>query len=237
MYFKSRRLHLDKFAKGQGKRFQDALILLTVIAIGVLCFWLVLRVLLNTEHPILPVSSEDMCTLRPCNCWRDVFAPTLHVGDLIVVQGVSAKDVKVSYPNSDIVVFYAPKQDSQQVDWLIITRVMASEEKDGIIYFKTKSDGKGLHIWPEIPDASESDLWYNDYRGENYTWGGMISERLLVGKVILRIPWVGHIMLFMYSPFLGTSVIIFLLIALIIIKFVIPAFTCKEVEKRDGKSF
>ena len=42
---------------------------------------------------------------------------------------------------------------------------------------------KGFHKWPEILNVSECD----DYR-ENYTWHDMISEKLLVGTVVFRIP-------------------------------------------------
>ena len=125
------------------------------------------------------------------------FERTLHVGDLIIVQGVNAMSVRVAYPNSDILVFHFPKQNSYQKDELVITRVIAKEERDGITYFRTKGDGQGVHKWPEILNVSECDTWY-DYR-ENYTWHGMISEKLLVGKVVFRIPWVGHIALFMQN--------------------------------------
>ena len=89
------------------------------------------------------------------------FERTLHVGDLIIVQGVNAMSVRVAYPNSDILVFHFPKQDSYQKDELAITRVIAKEERDGITYFRTKGDGQGFHKWSEIPDASECDTWYD----------------------------------------------------------------------------
>jgi len=220
-----------KFAKVCWKKLSSILMPLTMIIISFLCFWLVLRVLLNTEYPILPVPSQNMCIARSyCDSWRDLFAPTLHVGDLIIVQGVDASSVKVSYPNSDVVVFHAPKQDPSQEDWFIITRVVAREESNGIIYFRTKSDGEGLHTWPQMPDVSETDLWFNDYRGENYTQHGMISEKVLIGKVIMRIPLLGHIALFIQDSSFSILVIVFVIIALTIIGFVIPTFKTREVK-------
>lgn len=131
-------------------------------------------------------------------------------------------NVEDEYPNSDVIVFHIPKQNSYQKDELIITRVVDKAERDGTVYFRTKSDGEGIHIWPETPVISECDLWY-DYRG-NYTWNGMISEKLLVGKVILRIPWVGHIALLMRKWY-GILIIVIIMVMLVVVEFLIPAFS------------
>ena len=187
MQFLSQKLSLKKSIKDHGKKILNVLVLLAVIAIGFLGFWFASKIILNTEYPILPVSSSNMCVFQlNCDGLMHPFERTLHVGDLIIVQGVNAMNVRVAYPNSDILVFHFPKQDSYQKDKLAITRVIAKEERNGITYFRTKGDGQGFHKWSEIPDVSECDTWY-DYR-ENYTWHGMISEKLLVGKVVFRIP-------------------------------------------------
>ena len=91
--------------------------------------------------------------------------------------------------------------------------MIAKEERDGITYFRTKGDGQGVHKWPEILNVSECDTWY-DYR-ENYTWNGMISEKLLVGKVVFRIPWIGYIALFVQNPS-GILVIVVIIIIILI---------------------
>ncbi len=187
MQFLSQKSSLKKSIKNHGKKILKVLILLTAITIGFLGFWFASKIILNTEYPILPVSSSNMCVFQlNCDGLMHPFERTLHVGDLIIVQGVNAMSVRVAYPNSDILVFHFPKQDSYQKDELAITRVIAKEERNGITYFRTKGDGQGFHKWSEIPDVSECDTWY-DYR-ENYTWHGMISEKLLVGKVVFRIP-------------------------------------------------
>jgi hypothetical protein len=189
MQFLSQKSSLKKSIKNHGKKILKVLILLAVIAIGFRGFWFGLKAILNTEYPILPVSSSNMCVFQlNCDGLMHPFERTLHVGDLIIVQGVNAMSVRFVYPNSDILVFHFPKSDSFDSGGLVITRVVAKEERNGIVYFRTKGDGVGVHMWPEIPSVSECDTWY-DYR-ENYTWHGMISEKLLVGKVVFRIPWV-----------------------------------------------
>jgi hypothetical protein len=156
------------------------------------------------------------------------------VGDLIIVQGVNCSTVRVAYSNSDILVFHFPKSDSFDSGGLVITKVVAKEERNGIVYFRTKGDGVGVHMWPEIPSVSECDTWY-DYR-ENYTWHGMISEKLLVGKVVFRIPWVGHIALFMQNSSGIFIIVVLIIIIVLIVEFVIPKFTGKKAETKPKKS-
>lgn len=168
MHSRSQKLHLAELIRDRGRGFLRFLALLAIVAVGFLGSYFILKLVLNAEYQILPVSSDNMCTVQN---HRDGFAHTfertLHIGDLVMVQGVEAKNLGVTYPNSDVVVLHAPKKDSHQADWLIITRIITSEERNGIIYFRTKGDGEGFHIWPEIPDISECNWWY-DYR-ENYT--------------------------------------------------------------------
>ena len=195
------------------KKILKVLILSTAIAIGFLGFWFASKIILNTEYPILPVSSSNMCVFQlNSDGLMYPFERTLHVGDLIIVQGVNAMNVIAAYPNSDILVFHFPKQDSYQKDELAITRLIAKEERNGITYFRTKGDGQGFPKWPEIPDVSECDTW-GDYR-ENYTWNGMISEKLLVGKVVFRIPWIGYIALFVQNP---SGILVMVVIIIIIL--------------------
>jgi len=83
-----------------------------------------------------------MCVFQlNCDDLMHPFERTLHVGDLIIVQGVNAMSVRVAYPNSDILVFH-----SYDNGGLVITRVVAKEERNGIVYFRTKGDGVGVHM-------------------------------------------------------------------------------------------
>ena len=202
------------------KNAKNLFFLVIIVAICLLSFWFALKYVLNTEHPVLPVSSGDMCTVSShCDGFSHPFAPTLHVGDLIFVQGINPENVNSDYPDSDILVFYSPKQNPNDEDKLIITRVVEKQKVNGILYFLTKSDGKGKHKWPKKPDMTECDYWL-DYR-ENYAYNGMISEKLLVGKVIFRIPWIGHILLFISSYF-GLLFAIIVIVLLVAVKVLIP---------------
>lgn len=234
MQFLSQKLSLKKLTEAHKKRFLKVLIFLMATVLGFLGFWFALRVALNTEYPIMPVSSGSMCVFQPnCDDLTHPFDPTLHVGDLIIVQGVDARSVRDAYPDSDVLVFSFPKGDAYQDSGLTITRVIKKEERNDVIYFRTKGDGEGIHIWPETPDVSECDRWY-DYR-ENYTCNGMISEKLLVGKVVFRIPWIGYVALFMQTS-AGVFMIVVLIIIILIVEFAIPAFISKKAEIKLKKS-
>jgi signal peptidase I len=235
MQFLSQKSSFEKLVKDHGRKILNVLVLLVVIVIGCLGSWFVLKTILGTEYPIVPVSSSNMCVFQfDCDGLIHSFEPTLHVGDLIIIQGVNCSAVRAAYPNSDILVFQSPKSDSYQNDGLIITRVVAKEERNGTIYFRTKSDGAGVHAWPEIPGIPECDRWY-DYR-ENYTWNGMISEKLLVGKVDFRIPWIGYVALFVQNPSGILVLVLIIVIIILIVEFAVPKFTRKRAETKTKKS-
>ncbi len=64
----------------------------------------------------------------------------------------------------------------------------------------------------------------------------MISEKLLVGKVVFRIPWVGHIALFMQNSSGIFIIVVLIIIIVLIAEFVIPKFTGKKAETKPKKS-
>jgi signal peptidase I len=156
-----------------------------------------------------------------CDGWTHPFEQTLHVGDLIIVQGIDPKNIQTAYGTGDIIVFHKPKTSEGASDELIVHRAVANETNpaNGLVYFETKGDGNSG------PDAFDY-----DYRGEDYAWHNKISEKLVVGKVLLRVPWVGHVALFMHNNVSGMFVIVLLLIVLIVIEFVIPEVTRKKPE-------
>jgi uncharacterized membrane protein YkgB len=224
MPFKLQKQHLMKIEK--------ILIYIIIIAVFLLLIWFALKHILNTEYPILPVSSGNMCIVSSrCDGFTHPFEPTLHLGDLVIVQGVNATAIECNYPYSEILVFHAPKQGLYDEDRLIITRAIAKQEINGTIYFLTKSDGEGVHKWPEPPDMQECNYYYGEY-----TYNGAISEKLLIGKVVLRIPWVGHLALFMHN-FSG----IFLIAIFTIILLIIQILKGKQAETKQaegvGKAF
>jgi signal peptidase len=201
---------LNQIWKNEYFKTAAMFILIIVIFFGA---WFSSQIFLNTQYPALAVASGSMCTLYGpyCDGWTHPFETTLHIGDLIIVQGTDSKDIKAApYPDGDIIVFRRPQAGNE----LIVHRAIEKRTINGKIFFETKGDGNAS------PDQD------------------LVPEDNVVGKVILRIPWIGHLALFMHNSFFGTLLIIFLIIILIIIEFVIPASTGTEIErKKTGKSF
>jgi signal peptidase len=188
--------------------FKTAVMIIIVVAI-VFGFWFGSQMVLSTQYPALAVASGSMCMLPGsyCDGWSNPFEPTLHVGDLIIVRGVNPEEIKAApYPNGDIIVFHQPYADGE----LIVHRAIANQTVDGKFFFKTKGDGNAS------PDST------------------LVSEDHVVGKVILRIPWVGHISLLMNNSF-GILIIALLLIILVIAEFIVPALSRgkAEVEQKE----
>ncbi|MEM1545661.1 MAG: signal peptidase I [Candidatus Methanomethylicia archaeon] len=127
--------------------------------------------------------------------------PSLKKGDYVICIGVKAENIEVG----DIIIFNLPYKSN------IIHRVVnKTKDSNGNWRFLTKGDNNNS------PDE-------NPYNIE--TW---IREKDIVGKVVLKIPYIGWITLIAHeSPII--SLIIFLLILIVI---TVP--WCKE-ERRKGK--
>ncbi len=195
----------------------------TAIAIGLIAlvifgFWYGSQVVLNTPYPALAVVSGSMCIPYDgaCDGRFHPFARTLHIGDLIIVQGVNPADLNADYPNSDIIVFHRPDDPEE----LIVHRIVAVDEINGTLYFRTKGDGNGFNRWPNTPEETEYDPWKT---------AGVdgVREDLVVGKVVMRIPWLGHLVLFMRNS-IGLPIVIALIIILVIVEFVVPVLREKK---------
>jgi signal peptidase I len=202
----------------KNEHFQTVLAL-CLISLAIFGFWYGSQAVLNTPYPALAVVSGSMCIPydSACEGWTSVshpFARTLHKGDLIIVQGVNPADLNTDYPNSDIIVFHNP----ENTDELIVHRIVAEEKRNGTLYFYTKGDGNGINKWPVIPPTSEYDPW-NSRQG--------VSESLVVGRVVMRIPWLGQLVLFMRNS-IGLPIVIALIIIIVIIEFVIPLLKEKK---------
>jgi len=184
--------------------------IMVIIIIGVVFgFWYGSQLVLNTQYPALAVASGSMCKPYRMNCdgWFHPFSQTLHIGDLIIIQGVAPEEIEgAPYPDGDIIVFHQPSAGGE----LIVHRAIDEVERDGIWYFQTKGDGN------PSPDHGE------------------VSEDQVIGKVILRIPWVGHIALFLHNSS-GIFIIIILIVILVIVEFVIPMFSSEKAEVDSGE--
>lgn len=200
-------------------------VVIGLVALLIFGFWYGLQIALNTPYPALAVISGSMCVSYDgaCDGWSHPFSPTLHIGDLIIVEGVKPQELNVNYPNSDIIVFKKPSNP----DELIVHRIVAVDEINGTLYFRTKGDGNSHVKWPNTPSPLEYDPWdTNGVPG--------IREDYVVGKVVMRIPWVGHVALFMRNS-LGLPIIIVLIIILVIVEFVIPLFRGKQAKNAQAQ--
>lgn len=168
------------------------------------------QLLLNTNHfPFFVVSSGSMsipASLNPNDGWLHPFDRTLHIGDVVLVQGVNPNDLNANYPYSDIIVYQEPSNPSE----LIIHRIVAKVEINGTLYFYTKGDGNSYTHWPSIPDKSEYDTW------------SPVPANLIVGRVVGRIPWFGYIALMVQSNFVVQLLLIVLILIIVIVEFVLP---------------
>lgn len=185
---------------------KTAMMVIVLVAI-VFGFWYGSQLVLNTRYPALAVASGSMCMVQHMHCdgWSHPFSRTLHVGDLIIVQGVAPEEIKAApYPDGDIIVFHEPSSG----DTLIVHRAVDRKVEDGKIFFKQEGDGNGPGTGSWIP-----------------------ADRV-VGRVILRIPWVGHIALFLHNSS-GMFIVILLIIILVIVEFVIPVFSSEKAEVKQ----
>jgi signal peptidase I len=192
--------------------FRTAIMVLLIVGV-VFGFWFGSRWVLKTDYPVLAVASGSMSLPRGVadDGWSRPFARTLHTGDLIIVEGVKPEDVfaapfNESGRSGDILVFHVPGSDE-----LIVHRTVGKiVEPNGMIEFITQGDHN------DVPGP------YSPTPAEN-----------VVGKVIMRIPWVGHLALFMHDS-TAILLIVVLIIAVIAIEFVLSAKTHKKTENEQG---
>jgi signal peptidase len=189
--------------------FRTILTIIVVIAI-VIGFWYGLRWELNTNYPVLAVASGSMSVSQPDPGWASPFSPTLHTGDLIIVEGVNPEDIYTAPYNQtgrsgDVLVFHATDSDE-----LIVHRAIAETNVSGQIYFTTQGDGNAVP-GPYSPTPAAN----------------------VVGKVVMRIPWLGYIALDMRNS-TAILVIVVLIIALIIVESVVSEVQHKRTDKNGN---
>jgi signal peptidase len=193
---------------------------IAVIIVVVLGFFFGLRFALNTDTPVRVVESGSMCVEYDgaCDGWSHIFDPTLHVGDVIIIQGIDPNTINADYPNSDIIVYMRPDNPSATP---VVHRVVAKYEVNGTLYFQTKGDGNG-DAYPNVPSSSEYDsntLWHT---------GEGVPADMVLGKVVMRIPLFGHITLFLRENSWGLPLVIGLIFVLLIVEFIIPIIKSKS---------
>ena len=214
---------LKRFWKNEYFKTVVAILLIAAIVIG---FLFGLEFALHTPYPALTVESGSMSIPYDStdNFWLSIAHPfehTLSIGDIIIVQGVNPKDLNTNYPNSDIIVFHSPDVPSM----LIVHRIIGTEVVNGTMYFQTKGDGNG-NFWPQTPTSGQ-DPWDN-----NNPPG--VPQSMVVGKVVMRIPWLGWITLFMRDNSWGLPVVITLILLLVVIEFIVPILREKKPEQQNS---
>ena len=160
-----------------------------------------------------------------CDGWSHTFDQTLHVGDIIVIQKVDPEDININYPISDIIVYQRP--DNPALTPVVHRVVTRYEDSDGILHFQTKGDGNPSKDWPAVPSSEDYDsnlLWHT---------GQGVPENLVIGKVVMRIPWFGHLTLFLRDTPWGLPAIIALILILLVVEFIIPIIRGKKPEATE----
>ena len=195
------------------KEWVKTAILFAIVIGGVVIFQLGLRAALRTQYPLAAVESASM-------------VPTLNVGDIIVVRGgQNTGKIEVGQnPEGDILVFYDPTGRVRPAYWyfltaraLIVHRAVEKKHEENTWYFRTQGDNNN------IPDP-----WPDKGGG-----AGWVPESYVVGKVVGRIPWMGHVSLFMQSD-AGIMLIVLLFIVMIMIDYVItPVWKSLKSRKKE----
>jgi signal peptidase I len=183
--------------------FKSAIVILLIVAVVLGVFFSV-QFALGTAVPIRVVESGSMCVPYDglCNGWSHPFEQTLHVGDIIVIQKINPADIPTSTP--------------------IVHRVVQTYKVNGTLYFQTKGDGNSGDKWPNIPGSQEYDsrtLW---------STGQGVPQDLVIGKVVMRIPYFGWVTLFLRNNPWGLPVVIALIFLLVFLEFVIPVIRGKK---------
>jgi signal peptidase I len=200
--------------------FKTVVIIVLIVAL-VFGLFFGLQFALHTPYPALTVVSGSMNVpygTSDDNFWLTLTTPfdrTLSVGDIIIVQGVNPKDLNTNYPNSDVIVFHNPYDPSD----LIVHRIVSAETVNGTIYFVTKGDGNG-NPWPQTPQTGFDPWDSNNPPG--------VPASMVVGKVVMRIPWFGWITLFIRDNPLGLPAIILVIMLVAILEFVLPVLREKK---------
>ena len=209
-------IDLKKLLKNDYFKTVIAIVLIVFIIVG---FFFGMTIVLGSAVPIRVVESGSMCVPFDggCDGWSHPFDHTLHVGDIIVIQQVNPVDLKANYPDSDVIVYRNPNGVTP-----IVHRIVAKQEINGTLYFKTKGDGNGPVTWPDVPNYYDN---IPDARG--------VPQNLIEGKVILRVPWFGWITLFMRGNPWALPLIITFIILLVVIEFVLPVV--KEKKRKTAQ--
>jgi signal peptidase I len=194
------------------------LLLVGIVILGALGVWGGIRLALNTEYPVLVVSSPSMCPVNNC---------VLPVGALVVIRGQDPHTILPGPPPSgNIIVFHVPTEGP---DFLVIHRViqiiLANQSQNGY-FFITRGDANGVNDSWDTPGPGNP--WPNN------PYGGVPASQVVgVYQYTIPIPYLGAAILdirnFMYDDVTqqprpeGILVIVILIIALFAFEVIEPS--------------
>lgn len=128
---------------------------------------------------LLAVAEAYLLTVYAMRTWMPLYAipsnsmaPTLNVGDLVVVRGVEPKAIGVG----DIIVFNVPEAYAGLSPSPVIHRVVAVEWSGDTPYFRTKGD-----------NSRDVDPW-------------LVPAENVLGVYVARVPFVGYVVLALKTP-------------------------------------
>ena len=198
------------------------LLLVGIVILGALAVWGGVRLALNTEYPVLVVSSGSMCPIANC---------VLPIGSLIVIRGQDSSNVIAGPPPVGSIIVFRPYVC--EPDYLVVHRVIQKVKGSSGYSFVTKGDANPI-----------SDSW----DGRCGTPLTMISSTQVVGvyQYTIPIPYLGSTILdirsFMYDDATGQPrpegivVIVILIIALFAFEVIEPSRKPKpEASESEAK--
>ena len=145
---------------------------LTIVGI-VLCVLLLPILIMNCIMIVQSMINDDEVPgiggYSPLIVLTDSMDPTIASGDIIIVQEIDGKDVKVE----DVISFFDPAGNGTSV---VTHRVIEIIEENGIIKFRTQGDNNNTHDRALVPENNLVGKWTE-----------------------IRIPFAGHVALFMQT--------------------------------------
>jgi signal peptidase I len=193
------------------------LFLVGVVILGAIAVWGGIRLALNTEYPVLVVSSGSMC--QRLNPALRTSACTLEIGALIVIRGQDPATIT----NGTIIIF---RPYPATPDYLVVHRVINIYQPGASVYHQ-------YTFWTEGDANGVADGWDQP--------GGGIPGSHVVGvyQTTIPIPYLGSAILdirsFMYDDSTGQPRTqgILVIVALIVALF---AFEVAEPGKKSPPS-
>jgi signal peptidase len=194
-------------------------ILLAIVLVAFFSVWFGVRYALDTGYPLLAVASGSM-------------VPTLNVGDLIIVQGISNFSAIYAHPlNGTIIVFHTylpggPMLLNVASDELIVHRVINKTRRYDsslgrwVWYFSTKGDANSIpDTWDPAP----------------YGYSSGVPDYYVVGKVVGNVPWIGYVPLDIRTTE-GLETIIVLIIIVVLAEYVYSSVKEKKRPPIEAQS-